>query len=267
MGSEMCIRDRWNGINELGIFDPTTAPMFWDNRATGFAAQAIEPLESREEMKGDLFTRETIHQEIELRLASNSQYRLLFQNAFDTSQITVELVALALGMFQTTLVANNSRFDNWMRGDNTSMSERELSGMLEFIIAGCADCHSGPMFSDFTPHVLGVREGAQVTEPDNGDGTFAFRTPTLRQLEFTAPYFHAGQFATLDRAINFYDERRSSENPNVRSSELDEELLDVPEMDDGRGAIIRDFLNTLNDPDFDQQVPSEVPSGLSPGGF
>lgn len=265
--TQTLLNTAWNGINELGVFDPATAPMFWDNRADGFEAQAIEPIESRAEMRGDVFSKEAIHQEIESRLANTAQYPVLFEDAFATSQITIDLVASALGTFQTTLTANNSRFDQWMRGNSESMSERELSGMQEFVIAGCADCHSGPMFSDFKPHILGVREGLQVLEADNGDGTFAFRTPTLRQLEFTAPYFHAGQFSTLNRAIEFYDEPRRSENPNVSSSDLDEELLEVPEMDDGRGTIIRDFLNTLNDHSFDRKVPAEVPSGLPPGGF
>ena len=265
--TQTLLNTAWNGIGELGVFDPATAPMFWDNRAAGFAEQAIEPIESRKEMRGDLFSKESIHQEIEQRLAGNSQYPTLFQEAFGTTVPAMDLVASALASFQTTLVANNSRFDQWMRGDNTAMSPRELSGMQEFVIAGCADCHSGPMFSDFEPHVLGVREGPSVTEPDNGDGSFAFRTPTLRQLEFTAPYFHAGQFSTLDRAIDFYDEPRSSENPNVPSSSLDEELLDVPEMEDGRGPLIISFLNTLNDENFDQSIPTEVPSGLPPGGF
>jgi cytochrome c peroxidase len=273
--TQTLINTVWNGIDELGVFDPARAPMFWDNRATGFAAQAVEPIESREEMRGDSFTEAQIHAEIESRLAGNSEYTMLFNDAFgdasssgDTADtITIARVATALAAFQSTLIANNSRFDQWMRGDTSAMTQRELSGLQEFVIAGCADCHSGPMFSDFDTHVLGVREGGQLTEPDTCDGSFAFRTPTLRQLEFTAPYFHAGQFPTLSRAIDFYNEPRRSENPNVPTSALDAELLDVPEMEDGRGALITDFLMTLSDPTFDQQIPTEVPSGLAPGGF
>lgn len=273
--TQTLINTVWNGIDELGVFDPAVVPMFWDNRAAGFVKQAVEPIESREEMRGDSFTEAQIHSEIESRLAANSEYTMLFNDAFasapnsgDTAgAITITRVATALAAFQSTLTANNSRFDQWMRGDNSAMTQRELSGLQEFVIAGCADCHSGPMFSDFETHVLGVREGGQLTEPDNGDGSFAFRTPTLRQLEFTAPYFHAGQFSILSRAIDFYNEPRRSENPNVPTSALDEELLHVPEMEDGRGALITDFLMTLSDPAFDKNIPGEVPSGLPPGGF
>jgi len=266
--SQTLLNTAWNGINELGSFDPAVAPMFWDNRAAGFEEQAKDAIKSTQEMKGEQISEDAIFTEIELRLNSISDYQALFQDAFGSGSITIEQVTSALAEFQTTLVSNNSRFDQWMRGNETAMSERELSGLQEFVIAGCADCHSGPLFSDFEPHVLGVRDGAQVTEPDSGrDNTFAFRTPTLRQLEFTAPYFHAGQFSTLARAVDFYDAPRRAENPNVSNSELDEELLEVPEMDGGRGRLIVDFLATLNDDSFDQTVPAEVPSGLPPGGF
>jgi len=154
-----------------------------------------------------------------------------------------------------------------MRGEVDAMSADQISAMQEFVIAGCADCHSGPMFSDFKLHVLGAAEHGTAVEPDDGDGDFAFRTPTLRQLDFTAPYFHNGQFETLAQAIDFYDQTNNSRNPNVASSALDSELLDVPEMDDGRGAFIQQFLDTLNDADFDRTVHEAVPSGLTPGGL
>jgi cytochrome c peroxidase len=265
--SQSVLNTHWNGINELGVFDPSTAPMFWDNRTVSLQAQALEPLKSREEMRGDAFTENEILTEIEARLNTISEYRELFSSVFGTQQITITEVAEALATFQSSLVANNTPFDRWMRGVADAMTEREISGMQEFVIAGCADCHSGPLFSDFQTRILGVEEGAGLPAPDDGDGSFAFRTPSLRQLNFTAPYFHAGQFATLGAAIDFYDEPGGSRNPNVPSSAIDPELLEVPEMDDGRGSIIAAFLNALNDPDFDQQEPERVPSGLPPGGF
>ena len=257
----------WNGIGSMGLFDPETAPMFWDSRVESLALQALEPVRDMQEMRGDQFTREQIDQEIESRLYSIDEYRVLFAEAFDDSAPTFGHVGVAIAEFQKTLTANNSAFDRWMRGEPDAMTAEQVSAMQEFTVAGCADCHSGPMFSDFELHVLGAAEHGVRDEPDNGDGDFAFRTPTLRQLDFTAPYFHNGQFASLSSAIDFYDERNSSENPNVASSSLDPELLDIPEMDDGRGALIQVFLDALNDSNFDQTVPESVPSGLPPGGF
>ena len=266
----------WNGIGELGAHDPATAPMFWDGRASGLAAQALVPLASREEMRGDALAEADVGAELEARLNAIDAYRTGFAEAFGDASgpssapagapVTLKRVGEALASFQTTLVANDSPFDRWMRGEPDAMSAAEVSGMQEFVIAGCADCYSGPLFPDFEPHVLGAREGETGEVPDDGAGDFAFRTPTLRQLEFTAPYFHAGQRATLGSAIDFYDEPRASRNPHVPGSALDPELLEVPEMDDGRGDAIARFLHALNDPDFDRTEPAEVPSGLPVGG-
>ena len=265
--SQTVLNTAWNGINELGVFDPATAPMFWDNRTRSLESQALEPMRSRVEMRGDSISLDEIDAEIEERLNSISAYQLAFHEAFGNDLITISDVANALASFQRTLVANHTPFDRWMRGNANAMTDRQVSGMQEFVIAGCADCHSGPLFSDFETHVLGVQEGTDVVDADVGDGAFAFRTPTLRQLAFTGPYFHAGQFLSLSEAVNFYDERRSSNNPNVATGALDPDLLDIPEMDDGRGAIIQTFLEALNDSTFDKGIPETVPSGLAPGGF
>ena len=265
--SQTVLNTTWNGINELGAFDPAVASMFWDNRVSSLEAQALEPIRSREEMRGDNIPLEEIDAEITTRLNAIPAYQQAFNDAFGSPDITTDEIAKALASFQRTLIANQTPFDRWMRGEPDAMTERQVSGMQEFVIAGCADCHSGPLFSDFSPHVLGVQEGADVLEPDVGDGNFAFRTPSLRQLAFTAPYFHAGQFSSLGSAIDFYDEPGGSSNPNVESASLDPEFLEIPEMDDGRGSIIQGFLNALNDDGFDKTVPEFVPSGLPPGGF
>ncbi len=257
----------WNGIDEVGLFNPETAPMFWDSRVNSLALQALEPIRDLQEMRGEQFTREQIDQEIETRLNNIEAYRNLFATSFGNGAVTLEHAGIAMAEFQKTLSANNAPYDRWMRGEADAMTAGQVSAMQEFVIAGCADCHSGPMFSDFELHVLGAAEHGVRDEPDSGDGNFAFRTPTLRQLDFTAPYFHNGQFATLSSAINFYDERRSSANPNVASSALDADLLDIPEMDEGRGAFIQNFLDALNDSNFDRTIPQSVPSGLQPGGL
>ncbi|MEM6987066.1 MAG: cytochrome-c peroxidase [Pseudomonadota bacterium] len=257
----------WNGIDSLGAFDPNTAPMFWDNRTRTLEAQALEPIRSREEMRGGAFTESQIEAEVVARLNGIAAYTQAFNDAFGSTPITIDQVATALANFQRTLVANNTPFDRWMRGEPNAMTPNQLSGMVEFAASGCADCHSGPLFSDFQLRVLGTPEGAGLLQPDTGDGNFAFRTPTLRQLDATGPFFHAGQFATLEAAVNFYDESAVTDNPNVPSTSLDPLLQNVPEMEDGRGAILVDFLRALNDDSFDKTEPATVPSGLSPGGF
>jgi len=264
--AQSIINVAWNGINEAGIFNSQQAPMFWDNRASSLQEQALEPLKSELEMRGIRFSEEEIIPELLNRLNSNPEYRQLFAEAYDRQQISENELADSLASFQSTIIANNSPFDRWMRGDINAMSEREVLGMREFVTAGCAKCHSGPMFSDFELHVLGTPEAEGLRVPDNGDGNFAFRTPALRQLDFTAPYFHGGQRETLEDVIEFYDEPSRSLNASVSTADLDSDFTSLPETDGELGDLLLEFLGALNDPDFDLSVPDQVPSGLVPGG-
>jgi cytochrome c peroxidase len=103
--------------------------------------------------------------------------------------------------------------------------------------------------------------------PDDGtDKTYAFRTASLRNLKFTAPYMHNGAFSTLDDVLDFYDDvRRRPRNPNVARSQLDPLLRQLRDPDDRSGDMI-EFLHALSDDSFDTTVPARVPSGLPPGG-
>lgn len=256
----------WNGINELGVFDPATAPMFRDNRTQSLANQALDPIRSREEMRGDNFTEAEIDAAVITRLSGISEYQVLFSDVFGENSITMTNIGNALADYQSTLIANNSPFDRWMRGDTNAMTQQQFNGMNLFADTGCADCHSGPMFSNYELQVLGVAEADGLTEPDTGNGSFAFRTPTLRQLAFTGPYFHGGQDSDLNDVIDFYDNPESSENPNVPTDQLDPDFLIMPVINDSRRNAIRAFLDALNDDSFDRTRPDSVPSGLPVGG-
>jgi len=149
-----------------------------------------------------------------------------------------------------------------------------VRGMERFESAGCIQCHSGPMFSDFASHVLGVPDSAKLSETDSGvNHTYAFRTPSLRNLGSTAPYMHNGAFATLPDVINFY--RRVSRgggrggrggralNSNVTREQIDP-LARSLNMRGQRDLVA--FLHALDDPAFDRTIPERVPSGLPVGG-
>lgn len=260
------LNTHWNGINELGVFDPETAPMFWDARTQSLASQAIEPILARNELRGDNFSGEEILDEVISRLSSNAEYQQQFLAAFGSDNITAATIGEALAQYQSTLVANDSPYDRWLRGDAEAMSQQQINGMNVFAETGCAECHSGPMFSDFENHVLGVAEAEGLNQPDAGDGTFAFRTPSLRQLAFTAPYFHGGQDDTLADVIDFYDRTNNSDNPNVAVNQLDPDFRNLQNINNNRANAIEAFLEALNDNDFDRSRPASVPSGLPVGG-
>ena len=119
--------------------------------------------------------------------------------------MTAENVGKALAAFERTLNANNSPFDRYVRGDLTAMTSEQIRGMEQFDRAGCGNCHTGPMFSDFKPHVLGVPDNSRLPASDAGiANSYAFRTPSLRNLRATAPYMHNGAFQTLPEVLRFY---------------------------------------------------------------
>lgn len=259
----------FNGINEKGHYTPEKAPMFWDIRAQSLEQQAMMPVSTFEEMRGHHFEEKDIKNEVTQRVAQIPQYRKLFKEAFPgKTEITDTLISFALATFQRSLVANNSRFDQYMRGDKKAMSSREIDGMNQFIKTGCARCHNGPMLSDFKPHVLGVVDNEKLPSSDSGYlQTYAFRTPSLRNLRFTRPYMHNGKIATLDNVMFFYEDLKGKPlpNPHVSKAQLDSlAVILTVEFKDLDNIV--EFLNTLNDDKYDRKIPAAVPSGLPVGG-
>ncbi len=256
----------FNGITAMGDYTPETAPMFWDNRMQSLESQALGPIESFEEMRGHGFPAGLALDSVVARLAANPEYAQMFESAFGVQGINDEKIGRAIAAFERTLVANNSPFDRWARGQTNAMSDEAQRGMVAFVEAGCASCHGGPMFSDYKLHILSVPEHEMLKKPDAGAGKFDFRTPTLRNLRFTAPYMHNGVFATLEDVMDFYDDLEDgSQNPHVADNQLDD-LVDPLDLNDGQVDAILAFLEALNDDSFDKSVPVRVPSGLSVGG-
>lgn len=264
--SQTILNTAFNGIGAEGYYTPELGPMFWDNRSTSLEEQAIEPILSAEEMRGGHISKGAIIDTVLYRLQKIPAYVTLFEEAFGEEGITEENLGKAIAVFERTLIANQSRFDQYAAGKTNALSSFELRGMMNFIETGCANCHGGPMFSDFELHVLTVPDNDKLNILDDGDGTFAFRTPTLRNLDLTAPYMHNGIFATLEEVLEFYDEVvDESQNSNVPSGQRDEKIRQLELNDDEISSIIA-FLRSLNDNDFDAEIIKRVPSGLNPGG-
>lgn len=155
-----------------------------------------------------------------------------------------------------------------MRGNKTALSQNEIDGMLAFLKSGCSQCHKGAMFSDFKPHTLGVVDNEKLKFSDDGfQKKYSFRTPSLRNLRFTFPYMHNGKLKTLENVLEFYEDLAGGQikNPHVKQEHIDP-LIDNLKVDFRDISLIVEFLNTLNDDNFDKSIPQKVPSGLSVGG-
>jgi len=259
----------FSGSDQSGSYDPATAPMFWDMRVKSLEKQALEPLKAHEEMRGTTYPEDEAVASVVAKLQANAEYRSLFAGAFGSEQpVNAENLGRAIAAFERTLLANNSPFDRYMRGDRSAMTEEQVSGMRRFESVGCVKCHNGPMFSDYKLHVMGVPDNPALPASDDGaEKTYAFRTASLRNLTFTAPYEHNGMFRTLSAVVGFYEDARTgrSRNPNVSSEKLDPLVRELGDFDEEDVDLIA-FLRALSDDSFDKTIPERVPSGLPVGG-
>lgn len=191
--------------NASAIVNPGWLPSaFWDGRATSLEDQALGPVPNPIEM----------HQEwvdALVKLNADSLYSTDFKVAFGEITITKELVAMAIAQFERTLISDQSKYDLFL-DDQLSLSPLEAAGFNLFFSekAECFHCHGTPLFTDNDFHNNGLDEiltdpgYMDVTKNSADDGKF--RTPTLRNIEFSAPYMHDGRFQTLEEVIDFYSE-------------------------------------------------------------
>jgi cytochrome c peroxidase len=267
--SQSVLNTAFNGIDMNGNYDPSDAPMFWDLRAHSLEEQAALPIKTMEEMRGHGVMEANIHEVVVRRVNAIPSYSRLFAAAFpDSPGITIGLITKSIANFQRSLLANHSRFDAYMRGDGNALSTREVEGMQLFLSSGCARWHNGPMLSDYKVHTMGVAENEKLGFSDSGyQRSYAFRTPSLRNLRFTRPYMHSGKVSTLEDVLTFYEDIHGDELPNkhVNKNDLDP-LAKKVNVEFKNINLIVEFLNSLNDAGYDRKIPSSVPSGLEVGG-
>ncbi len=267
--SQTVLNTAFNGYTKSVKSDPSKAPMFWDLRVESLEKQALEPIKAFEEMRGHAFEEKEALPTVVKRLKNNKAYQALFEKAFgQKNAISIENLGKAIASYERTLIANNSRFDKFMRGDNTALSQNEIEGMLAFLKSGCSQCHNGPMFSDFKTHSIGIEDNEKLRFIDDGfKKRNEFRTPSLRNLRFTFPYMHNGTVKTIENVLEFYEDLGGGKirNPRINANQIDPLIINL-KVEFKDISLIIEFLNTLNDTNFDKSIPQKVPSGLKVGG-
>lgn len=253
----------FNGLTAGAKPDPAAAPMFWDARVAGLERQVIEPLRSREEMRGDGCSEADAVEQAVHRVRAIAEYRDLFGKAFGTARgepVTAGHLTQAIAAFERSLVNADTPFDRFQRGDKSALNTEQQRGLVVFQNTGCIQCHGGPMFSDFKLHFIGVADSTL-------DGRREFRTPTLRNLRHTAPYMHNGSQRTLRDVLVFYEALSDAVSETLDGGDtatqprLDALLKHLNLNADGF-SVLESFLDSLNDDRYDQAVPARVPSGL-----
>ena len=195
-------------------------------------------------------------------IRSISFYPPMFKAAFGTEEITIDRISKAIAQFVRTLNSSDSRFDKYMRGE-LQLSSSELNGLVLFTTENggdCFHCHGGdgnPLFTTnlyynngkdtcFTGTFEDPRDRYHVT--GNPADIGAYRAPTLRNIEYTAPYMHDGRFTTLDEVLHFYNE--GVKNTPYTNSLMHHAINGGVRLTQSQLNDLKAFLLSLSDPGF-----------------
>ncbi|MBI3957889.1 MAG: ScyD/ScyE family protein, partial [Chloroflexi bacterium] len=288
-----------NEVNRLGLGDP-------------LAAQALFPVTSLHEMAGATLgglppadIRRILAARLEAIPAYREQFAALFGPADDDKTVTPSRMAAAIAAFERRLIFTDAPWDRYLAGDANALTDQQKQGALIFYGAAkagvnCAQCHTGDLFTDLNFHnllipQLGPGKGHSYSRREDwGRAAFtfdsrdryAFRTPSLRNVDLTPPYFHNGAAPSLEAAIRHHaDPWNSAANfdpsanaippalysslqpfqPERQWSTAAPALVDGLPLDDADIADLVAFLAALTDPaatDLAWLIPESLPSAL-----
>lgn len=223
--------------------------LFWEGGASNMESQVFGPMVHPDEMGIEI-------KALINKLQTHPEYPALFKEVWGTDSITSMLLARSLAQFERTLLSFGSRFD---RVGPEGLSPREKTGYSVYL-THCASCHSGPLFTDLAYHNNGIDAEFTDTRHDlifmgryritlDSSDIGKYKTASLRNLGFTAPYMHDGRFASLDAVLDHYAIDHSG---NTLADTL------IRNLDFGGSGIkereaLKAFLHTLNDSAFVKQ--------------
>ena len=146
-------------------------------------------------------------EEIAAKLNALQGYRGQFLKVFG-SEATPDSIVKAIAAFERTIISGNTAWDRAKAGEQSALNESANRGWNIFQAIKCNNCHDGVLFTDLQYHNVGI--GMDQKEPDVGrfkvtnkrEDTGAFKTPTLRDIAKSAPYFHDGSAPTLEDAVD-----------------------------------------------------------------
>jgi cytochrome c peroxidase len=227
------------------------ARFFWDERAGNLEEMVLLPIQSRIEMGQDI-------SRVVDTLARDTIYPVLFARAFGERQITQQNIGKALAQFVRSIVSYQSRYDKGRarvpsaRDDFDNFTLQENRGKALFM-RNCSTCHMKDANEHFfvpAPANTGLRRAELTADAGVGDVTLRdadmgiFKSPSLRNVEVTAPYGHDGRFATLDALIDHY-----SDNPIVDPERGYTRSVGLNFTTSEKSALIA-FMKTLTDREF-----------------
>lgn len=247
-----------NNIQAIGIYDRiglrNTPPIQnlafmrfynWDGNMLQLEKQPLVPIITHEEMHSSIL-------EVIGKLEKEQTYRDLFSKAFGDDDITPDRIYKSIAQYEYTLISADSKYDRIKRNEGEYFTESEERGYKFFKIK-CKSCHSTELFTDQTFRNVGFPVNPNTEEAGRGRVTgipsdyMSFRVPSLRNVEYTAPYGSFGQFQTLKDVLDYFD------GGVLYADNLDPILKEnnnrIPLTRQEKNDIIS-FLKTLSDKSF-----------------
>ena len=208
------IKGQFGGVNAPTSFNACfNFVQFWDGRAATLADQAAGPPLNPVEMGSASFD------EIAARLNADAAFAAKFKTVYPEG-LNEKTITDAIAEYEKTLVTPNSPFDRYLKGDKQALTAEQVEGYALFKEYNCATCHAGVNMGGLSYELMGKRADyfkdrevntkSGLTDADNGRWAqtkverdrYRFKTPTLRNVALTWPYYHDGSVPTLDKAID-----------------------------------------------------------------
>lgn len=208
------IGGQFGGVNAPTVYNAYfNFVQFWDGRAADLAEQAAGPPLNPVEMGDQTFD------DIVARLSEDKDFVDAFTQVYPEG-LSEATITHAIAEFEKTLLTPNSAFDRYLKGDKEAMTASQIEGYDLFKEYNCATCHAGVNMGGLTYELMGQRANyfedreltlkSGLTDGDNGRWAqtgverdrYRFKTPTLRNVALTWPYYHDGSVNTLDEAVS-----------------------------------------------------------------
>lgn len=217
----------------------------WDGGIFDLDLQPIAPITAHEEMDESV-------ENVLAKLRAHPDYPGLFQKAFGSTEITSARFLKALSQFMVMCISSNSKYDSVQRNEGAVFTALEAQG-YQLFKQKCSGCHTEPLFTDhsFRNNGIGIgfngdsgRYDITLAEADK----YKFKVPSLRNLQYTAPYMHDGRYYTLDAVLDQYSggvQHSATLDPLLQQNGT----LGIPLSAEEKNALLA-FLQTLNDKAF-----------------
>lgn len=197
---------------------------FWDGRAETLEDQASFPIKDAKEMNFhiDLATK---------RLNKIKGYKPYFKKAFGKEKLTQEEILKAIATFERTLITPKSKFDRFIEGDSTQLTNKQVEGLHLFRTkARCINCHNTANFADNKFHNIGLtyygreyQDLGRYNVTGKAENVGEFKTQSLRGAAQNAPYMHNGLFPNLRGILNIYN--AGMPQPKRKENQLNDTLF------------------------------------------